>query len=153
MSGASLATYMVMGGVGMTCRVGGRSVSRLGLVSVAKDHSATSLAASFPDNMAPSILARYFCLEKPPAQKKLAMGDFCVGRAASVPGVVSSTDVGVLTQVNLFTLAKLPSVLTSLGKCCSNSSNVAAEISSSDLVLYLAADAKTSGNMDRSSSA
>lgn len=37
--------------------------------------SASALAASFPEKVAPSMLAKYFCLVKHPARKKLEIGD------------------------------------------------------------------------------
>ena len=51
--------------------------------------SERALAASFPEKVAPSILAKYFCLVKHPARKKLEMGDVWTGRYISRPAVAS----------------------------------------------------------------
>lgn len=51
--------------------------------------SERALAASFPEKVAPSILAKYFCLVKQPARKKLEMGDVWTGRYNSRPAVAS----------------------------------------------------------------
>ena len=51
--------------------------------------SARALAASFPEKVAPSILAKYFCLVKHPARKKLEIGDVWTGRYISRPAVAS----------------------------------------------------------------
>lgn len=51
--------------------------------------SERALAASFPEKVAPSILAKYFCLVKHPAKKKLEIGDVWTGRYISRPAVAS----------------------------------------------------------------
>ena len=82
--------------------------------------------------------------------KKFEIGDFCEGLYCSHPGRVSYTLVGVLTQVNLVTLAIDWSALISCGKSLSSSVKVACRISSSDFVSQPAAGAKTSSSIEQS---
>lgn len=72
--------------------------------------SARALAASFPENVAPSMLARYFCFVKHPARKKLGIGVVCTGRYISRPAVASYTDRGVFTTAYFNNFAPDPSL-------------------------------------------
>lgn len=74
--------------------------------------SARARAASFPEKVAPSILAKYFCLVKHPARKKLEIGVVWTGRYNSRPAVASYTERGVFTTADLSSFAPVPSLLS-----------------------------------------
>merc|ERR1719331_2963972 len=107
-----------------------------------------------PLKSAPSIDARYFCLVKHPARKKLSMGVFWVGLMSPVPAMALYTLLGVFTTWYLRILAYLlgPSSWASLalispGKSLSSSVMVASMMSSSLLPIQSLAGAKTSSSM------
>lgn len=74
--------------------------------------SESALAASFPEKVAPSMLAKYFCFVKQPARKKLEMGEVWTGRYNSRPAVASYTESGVLTTADFSSCAPEPSLLS-----------------------------------------